>query len=138
MCDDSVFLQETQTEHWQMLNLTVNCSKQTNKSLVIQKKIFYWAQYIAFFKILTLIQLPACDLGKQSRTAPRTETLHPRGRAGGSTWLLASDQLSSSCCGYLGSEARWNISLSVFLSFCKSVFPTKINKSLKFLFCVLY
>ena len=32
-------------------------------------------------------QLPACGLGKQSRTAQSLGTLHPRGRPGRGSWL---------------------------------------------------
>ncbi|XP_058514243.1 GRIP1-associated protein 1 isoform X2 [Ochotona princeps] len=56
------------------------------------------------------IQLPACGLGKQSRTAQSLGTLHPRGRAGRGSWLLALDRCSTSCCGHLAQllELRTN------------------------------
>ena len=43
-------------------------------------------------------QLPACGLRKLPMTAQILEILHLRGQLGGRSWLLPSDQLSSSHC----------------------------------------
>ena len=45
------------------------------------------------------IQLPACSLGKQLRTAQSLGALDLRGSSSGLDWL------SSNCCGQLGDES---------------------------------
>ena len=64
------------------------------------------------------IQLPACDLEKQSRTTQSLEILHPRGRPERGSGLLAWNRRISSHCGYLESESsdRRCSSLSLLLS----------------------
>ena len=63
-------------------------------------------------------QLPACGLGKQSRTAQSLGTLHPRGRPGRGSWLRTG--IVSARCAHLGSESPDGRSSSLSLL---SVYP---------------
>ncbi|XP_069934173.1 zinc finger protein 644 isoform X4 [Oryctolagus cuniculus] len=58
-------------------------------------------------------------LGKQRKMAQGLGPLHPRGRPGRNSWLLALDLLSSSCCGHLGNEPEDGRPFSVSPSHCR-------------------
>ena len=63
-------------------------------------------------------QLPACGLGRQSRTAQGFGTLHPRGRPARGSWLRIG--IVSARCAHLGSESSDGRSSSLSLL---SVYP---------------
>nr|XP_051706130.1 uncharacterized protein LOC127492053 isoform X3 [Oryctolagus cuniculus] len=65
-------------------------------------------------------------LGRQKKMAQVLGSLHPCGRPGRSSWLLASDWHSSGHCGYLGSEPSDGRPLFLSLPLCNSAF--QINK----------
>ena len=74
------------------------------------------------------IQLPACGLGMQPRTAHTFDTFHPHGRPGRRCWLLGSEWFSTSV------SATWGVNhamedLAVSPPLCISAFPIKLSNS---------
>lgn len=74
-----------------------------------------------------LLHFPS-SLGKQYRMAQSLGPQHPRGRHRSCSWLPASAQLSSVCCGHLGRKPS-DGSPSLCPLLCKSDIPIKINLS---------
>nr|XP_051689306.1 uncharacterized protein LOC127487529 isoform X15 [Oryctolagus cuniculus] len=66
--------------------------------------------------VAPLLVQPSAVAREGSGGWPSAWALHPRGRPGGSTWLLASDLRSAGHCSQLGSEPTEGRPFSLFLS----------------------
>ena len=90
---------------------------QVVKVLALNARDLIWALVLVLADPLP-IQLPACGLGKQSRTAQSFGTLHPRGRPRRGSWLRIGIALAIALTWGVNHRNRRSSSLSLL-----SVYP---------------